>query len=205
MLSTFLDLQNEVLAHGFDPNAYRSRVQNWLNLAQTRIARSLELPDLLATQTITTVSGTGTYAVATDLVRLAGITDVTSSNRTRLVPVDEGDYDAATPSTGAPLGYTRTEGGFVLYPTPDGAYTLTARYYKSPPVLSGDADVPAIPADYFDVMVSFALSRAYRSEDDPEQATYFWAEYQRDLAQLGSDRQYESLDGPIVAPGTWGV
>jgi hypothetical protein len=54
-------------------------------------------------------------------------------------------------------------------------------------------------------MISYALSRAYRSEDDPQMSQFFYAEFMRDLQMLGADRQSVVRDGPRQVPGMWSL
>lgn len=199
-------MQNEVLAHGFDSSVYRPRVRNWLNEAQSRIARILELPSLYTTSTITTASGTDTYSLSSDVIRINGITNASSPNELTYVndPADINYTNYAGQNMGEPQFYTLSgQSSIRLSPVPDDAYTLTVDYYKSPTTLSGDSDVSALPADYHDVMISYALSRAYRSEDDSQMSQFFYSEFMRDLQQMGADRQSVVRDGPRQVPGMW--
>jgi hypothetical protein len=204
----FLELQNEVLAHGFDQSVYRLRVQRWLNEAQARIARILELPNQYVTSTITTVVGTDTYNLPSDVVRINGVTNASSPNELTYVEdaADINYNNQAGQSVGEPQYYTLSSGTTLrLSPIPDAVYSLTLDYYKAPSALSADTDVSAIPSDYHDVMISYALSRAYRSEDDMQMSQFFYAEFMRDLQMLGADRQFVVRDGPRQVPGMWNL
>ena len=203
----FVSMQNEVLAHGFDSTVYRTRVKNWLNEAQGRIVRILELPSQYATFDITTVAGTDTYTPPTDLVRINGITNASSPSELSFVedPADINYLNQAGQSMGEPQYYTYTGSGIRVSPVPDDVYTLTIDYYKSPTALSADSDVSTLPTDYHDVMISYALSRAYRSEDDMQMSQFFYSEFTRDLAQMGADRQSVVRDGPRQVPGMWNL
>jgi hypothetical protein len=204
----FLELQNEVLAHGFDQSVYRLRVQRWLNEAQARIARILELPNQYVTSTITTVVGTDTYNLPSDVVRINGVTNASSPNELTYVEdaADINYNNQAGQSVGEPQYYTLSGGTTIqLSPIPDAVYSLTLDYYKAPSALSADTDVSAIPSDYHDVMISYALSRAYRSEDDMQMSQFFYAEFMRDLQMLGADRQFVVRDGPRQVPGMWNL
>jgi hypothetical protein len=204
----FLELQNEVLAHGFDQSVYRLRVQRWLNEAQARIARILELPNQYVTSTITTVVGTDTYNLPSDVVRINGVTNASSPNELTYVEdaADINYNNQAGQGVGEPQYYTLSSGTTLrLSPIPDAVYSLTLDYYKAPSALSADTDVSAIPSDYHDVMISYALSRAYRSEDDMQMSQFFYAEFMRDLQMLGADRQFVVRDGPRQVPGMWNL
>jgi len=200
-------MQNEVLAHGFDPNVYRTRIKNWLNEAQGRIARILELPSLYTTSIITTVKDTDTYTLS-NAIRINGITDPSSPMELTYIndPADVNYYNYAGQSVGRPEYYTLSgQSSIRLSPVPDGAYSLTVDYYSAPTTLSADSDTSALPSDYHDIMISYALSRAYRSEDDMQMSQFFYAEFMRDLTQMGADRQFVVRDGPRQVPGMWNL
>jgi hypothetical protein len=203
----FLAMQNEVLAHGFEQSVYRSRVKNWLNEAQGRIARILELPTLYTTTVISTVKDTDTYTL-NNAIRINGITDPSSPSELTYVndPADVNYYNYAGQSVGRPLYYTLSGQSSIRFsPVPDSAYSLTVDYYAAPTPLSADGDISALPSDYHDIMISYALSRAYRSEDDMQMSQFFYAEFMRDLTQMGADRQFVVRDGPRQVPGMWNL
>lgn len=205
-MATFKAIQDEVLAYGFDPTAYRARVQSWINEAQSRIARSLELADLLTSSTQATANGTATYTFPTDLIRLDDIVDAALPGQLQVQDISWVlQANAAGTITGRPTDYAQaTSTTYTLSPVPDAVYTMTLTYYKRPTDLSADADVSILPVDYHDLMVSYALQRAYRAEDDAQMAQFYRGEFERDLRQLGTDRQYVIDDAPRQIPGTWG-
>jgi hypothetical protein len=203
----FLEMQNEVLAHGFQQEVYRARVKNWLNEAQSRIARLLELPSLYATSTISAVNGTDTYNLPSDVIRINGVTNATSPLELTYVedPADINYSNQNGQNLGEPQYYAFTGTSLRLSPVPNAAYTLTLDYYKAPSALAADGDTSSLPSDYHDVMISYALSRAYRSEDDMQMSQFFYAEFMRDLQFMGADRQAVVRDGPRQVPGMWGL
>lgn len=203
----FLEMQNEVLAHGFDQTVYRTRIKRWLNEAQARIVRILELPNFYTTATITTAVGTDTYNLPSDVIRINGVTDASAPSELTYVndPADIDYYNQNGQSMGDPQYYSITATGIRLSPVPDSVRTLTLDYYKSASTLSADTDVSSIPSDYHDVMISYALSRAYRSEDDMQMSQFYYSEFSRDLNQLGADRQSVVRDGPRQVPGMWNL
>lgn len=201
-MSTLLQMKTEVEAHGFADSAYGTRIVAWLNEGQARIGRRLELRELYKTQTINLSAGTATYSLPADFVRLDALTDTVNgfALRSRL----PGEIDSYRTISGWPTYYDLDAGGLNLYPTPSGTGTLRLRYYANPAALSADGDVSVLPSDYHDVMVSYALTRAYEAEDDFQAAQYWDQRYQRGLMELGSDRQFENRDGPEQLAGTWG-
>jgi hypothetical protein len=202
-MSTFKVLQDEVLAHGF-AEGYRARTKVWLNQAQSRIARHVEIRELYTTSSYTTVAGTATYTLPTDFVRATGLQN--TSQQYRLTYVDDPNLlreDNLLYQRGSPTSFSFSESGLLLSPIPGSVESLLLTYYKRPADLSADGDTSVLPADYHDLMVSWTLSRAYRSEDDAQMSQFYQAEYQRDLALLTTDRQFEET-GPRQVAGTWG-
>lgn len=200
-------MQNEVLNHGFDPTVYRTRIKNWLNEAQGRISRILELPSLYTTTNIVTVINQDTYTLATNIVRINGVTNATTPTELTYVedPADINYSNQNGQNMGNPLYYTYTGTALRFSPVPDAAYTLTVDYYAAATTLSADGDTSVLPADYHDIMISYALSRAYRSEDDMQMSQFFYSEFMRDLQVMGTDRQSVVRDGPRQIPGMWNL
>jgi hypothetical protein len=204
-MATFSALYTEVLDHGFDATSYTSRVKTWLNEAQAIIARRLQIRELEVTSTVTTVAGTATASLPSGFIRMNGIVD---EEYPRKLHFSEDPDELLVRNEGAdyldrPDSYSLTNAGILLSPVPDNAYTLTLDYWSRPTDMSADSDVSALPADYHFVMISYALSRAYRSEDDATMSQFFMQEFQRDLALMATDVQFQARE-PRQVPGTWG-
>src|SRR5215831_11201048 len=138
-MATYVAMQNEVLAYGFDDNVYRARVKNWLNEAQARIAKTAELIDLLTTSTISAVANTSSYNLPADLVQVDGVVDATYNDWVRWEPQYKtllAEIGANPTVTGRPVRYAVTATQIVFYPVPDTAITYTLTYYKRPTDLS---------------------------------------------------------------------
>lgn len=205
---TFLELQEEVLAHGFDPNVYRARVKVWLNEGLARVVRRTKLAMRDLTVPIPLVSGTQDYPLPADLVSIRELRTAATGSVLRAVDVLE--IDAMTPGPGAPELYATAGQLLRLYPIPNAAASLELRYRADSAAMAADTDLPGIPDDYAHVLVSYAASRAFRAEDDYEAATFFWSEYQRDLGEMRSSiaerdssrvRQVQGLIGTDYTPG----
>lgn len=196
-MSTFLQMQTEVLDHGFGTQ-YSTRIKAWLNQAQQRIARAVDMRELETRTTVNTVNGVATVALPADFVRLQSLVDAAIGRP--LDPKSGAEIDAMPAATGRPVFYGLGAEGIRLWPTPDAVYTLTYRYYKDPADMVADADVSTVPADWHDLMVTFALARAYRAEDDAEMANFHMATFEKDLALLAGDRgPAENMDQPRAA------
>lgn len=204
-----LAMRTEVLGNSqFDPIAYSSRIDAYINEAQRRIARELDVFELRNTVDLVTVSGTNLADLPADFLRIVSVVNITDlTNPLRLYVVRESLFDETPSGTGAPRYYYvggRSPRGLRLYPTPDGAYTLRARYQSSPDTLTLDADIPEIPSDYHDLLITYALMRCYRAENDYEAAAILSQNWQADFAKLGTAIASEVEDGPKQVPGTWG-
>lgn len=209
---TFLDLTDEVLDHGFDPTIYRPRVKRWLNDGVRRLKRRLEIADNQAEGTQILSVGLAAYALPTNFVRLAR-EDTRGSMRivvdgaadVMLVEVGLRALDELDESrTGTPDRFALDGDEYILWPVPDAADTLKLRYWSGASEMSGDGDLPGIPDEYAELAVSYALSRAYKSEDDPEMATFHFGEWERDTQRMGVDLQGRSK-GPAQVPGMLGI
>jgi hypothetical protein len=192
---TFLDLQDEVLNHGF-PELYRPRVKAWLNEAQQVILRRARLRTSLNTATITTVVGQESYSLPTgfmrvltlstaDGVQLPAYADVGLLRERPLGIVHPNDALANT-------GYALGGDGLYLSPVPTIAQALTLTYYGVPLAMEGDEERPSVPPGWEFVLISYALSRAFRSRKDWNAASQAWQQFQSDLNQLTADRRAEA-------------
>jgi hypothetical protein len=184
---TFLELQNEVLAHGF-AEQYRPRVKTWLNEGLQKIARKVNLWESELVASLDTVAGTREYEMGLGAVRILSVFD--TDRDTQLNNVDISERDSWGDEQGDAVSYGFWNGKLVLYPEPRSVRNLQIRFRAAPGQLIDDDDYPAMPEFYVDVMISFALSRAFRAEDDIELAQFYWQEWERGLADLANDVEY---------------
>ena len=198
--AAFKDLQDEVLAHGFDAAVYRTRVKNYLNEAQARVARRVQIRQLEQTDFLTTTPATQTVGIPTGIIRLRSVEDTSINQNLALVQIT--DIDQASTSSGRPASYAISGATLLLYPTPDAAYTLQIRYWRGSTVMVDDTDVTDLPSDYGNLLISYALYRCYRSEDDVQMAQFYFTEWNRDLGQLVNDLQFPDVE-PRRIPDPW--
>lgn len=194
---TFAQLQQEVLAHGFGAPRYQSRIKVWLNQAVGQIARHANLAGLEQTVTITTQIGVATYEIPGDVVRIMSLSD----RGFQLRNVDVSEVDASFGELGAPTGYATFGSKVLLTPTPLSARDLEIRVRARPSVMAADEDTPNLPLAYEDVILSYALWHAFRSEDDVEMATFYQGQYEQGMAQLRTDLQYPDESRHRQIPG----
>ena len=75
---------------------------------------------------------------------------------------------------------------FVVYPSPDQAYTLTYEYYSLPTDLSLNTDVPAIPQSFRHVIVDGAMYYVYFFRGDIETADRIYQKFNDGIDNMRS-------------------
>ncbi len=71
-----------------------------------------------------------------------------------------------------------------VFPEPLDAYTLTLRYYKKPTLLSADADIPEIPSEFEELLVTGAAYRILQVKDNYDQAGILQNKFDEILQKL---------------------
>jgi hypothetical protein len=198
---TFLDLQDEALADDFNPSKHRANAKRFLNEAQRRIARRARVPQLENSQTITTVGGSSDVALSDSGVRINSLRNTTDRAPLEAASIEE--IDDLPASSGKPSLYAINGRTITFYPTPDGAYSLSARFQGRPTDLVEDADVPQIGDDYADLLVTYARARLFRLEDDFEMARLYMQDFETDLAAYMTDVQYADRSRKRQIPGMY--
>ncbi|HEV3094991.1 MAG TPA: hypothetical protein VGY30_10810, partial [Solirubrobacteraceae bacterium] len=150
------------------------------------------------------VPGTYKYPLPEDFLRVQDV--VYELLATRLRPVDQQQFDLTAPAlvSGPPEIYTLYQNQLWLYPGPNSSDPLLMRYMKRPPTLVADSDVPVLNQDYSQLLIDYALARAFAAEDDIEAAQFWQGRYEKDRDAYASDVQYRIVDRPRQISGTWG-
>jgi PKD repeat protein len=183
---TFAELQQEVMEHGFSAKRYSGRVKTWLNEALGQMARQANTLGLEREVSFTTRSGVAGYEIPGAVVRVISVRD--RGYELRNIPVEE--VDERIGEQGSPVDYAVFGAGLLLAPTPVVPRTIQVRYRSRPTRMVGDSDYPGIPSAYEDLLLSYALYHAFRSEDDVDMASFYKGEWQQGMAQLRTDLQY---------------
>jgi hypothetical protein len=204
MAVTFGDLQTGALGDDFDDTKYRARVKQAINDGLDKIARNAHLGSLEVSYSPTIVPGTASYLLPTNDVRIRSVFD--TLQHVPLEEVDIEDIDLAAAKSGRPWCYAQYGGSIIFYPTPSTAYAVTVRYMQNVTALVNDTDPVsvAIPEEYGNMLISFARSRLFAWEDDPEMSAFWLAEWTRELSELRSDAQRRSLRRVRQVPGLFG-
>lgn len=201
----FLGLQNEVLSYGFNdgPQVNRERIKAWLNEAQQQLARQVEAPEFQSTETLLTEAGVYRYPVAETFLRTQDIRYPELGTRLRMADLQQFDQFGANVE-GPPGMYTLYKKELWLFPTPsESQQELEHRYIHKPAWLVEDEDEPELEGDYWHLLVDYAVSKAFRAEDDYEAAQQFRTLYKEDLAAYATDVQERFVDRPLITGGMW--
>lgn len=203
---TFLELQDAALHDDFAPAKYREFAKRYLNEALHRIYRTTRIGDADETEAIALTAGTSTYELPARSIRVDSLRDPATSQI--LTPVSIDDLDAYPASSGTPTMYALVGSDLQVYPTPTATGSLELRYRLNPSDMVEDDDEPILHPDYRHLLVSYARSKLFLFEDDPQMASVWGAQWTVDLAELRADlqkrgrriRQVGSAAGPPVRP-----
>lgn len=198
---TLGELTEEVLSFQFSEAKYKPFVRRWLNQGQRRAVIESEIRIQESAQSIATVSEDPSYALPSDFSRLIDLFYVESHEL--VVPMDVREFDALPASTGRPYAYTVRGAEVVFYPTPDAAYNFTLRYWRLPQDMVNDADTPEIPVQYHELLVAYAMRKAFLREDDFQAAQQWEAVWEKGLLKMRGEVQHSTFDGPRQVGGTW--
>ena len=198
MSRTLASMRNEVLSHSFDTTRYTPLVNTWLNEAQGRVARRMNLSETAVTVLVATTAGFADYELFDDLIAITGVFD----DRGPLTAVPRNDVPSGE-RTGRPTMYALYSDIMTLYPTPAEDGELTVRYRATITPMATDSAVTAIPGDYDHLLVTYALYKAYRKEDDAQMAQFYWQEFERDLREMRAATQFRDSTHRRRIPGMW--
>jgi hypothetical protein len=198
---TFDDLTIELLDRAFDGLTI-PRAERYVNAARAELDRMFLWPWREKTTT-----GTSPLPVS-DLGRIAAVTN--SSQRYDLSAADfhslsdaYGDLSIA----GSPgLYYVSWASGTPTVTTfPSNGDTLSVRYWKVTPDLVNGTDVPDSPSEAHYTIVDLAVRRAYRDNDEHDNAAALQPEIDNAIAQLLEAYPPGTPDGPEAYVGVTGA
>lgn len=181
---TYLQLVNNVLARLRETevstmtNAAKlpTLVGRWVNQAKREVEDAFSWNALFTQDDITTVSGTSTYTLSGfgDRYAIQFVLDSTNNNELTATTkfAIERERAFTSDSNGVPRwwvisGVTSGDPQIELYPTPNGAYTVSVFASVSQADLSADSDVISVPS-WPVVLQAYALAVSERGEDGGE-------------------------------------
>lgn len=204
------ELQTATFGDSFDPAKYRVRVKRWLNDAQRRLLRRLDLSTEERTADLPVASSASTATAPADLERLSSVVYLPPTgdgiNLTPVPPSSLDEWDSQRPGEkGQPrmFAFTGTPSTLVFRPVADEAGVLRIRYDALPARMSADTDTPVIHEDYHELLVTWARAKCYRDEDDVQMHDSLMVDFENELSRMRVDLQSTVDDGPVQADGFW--
>jgi hypothetical protein len=128
----------------------------FVNEAIQAIASERDWPWLDASQTITTVAGTATYALPTDWVRTRDL--IIGGKDIRRIDIADADAYNYYQDRSWTWNYAINEGSIVIVPTPTNAQTVIHRYVKREPLLANATDTPLLASQYHGAVIAIAAA-----------------------------------------------
>lgn len=199
---TYKELVSEALAFQFAVGKYEPLVKTWLNDAQRKAVQQSEFRTQEEAIAFTTTSNDATLELPADFCRWIDFYD--TGLNWPLTALEKGEYDALEASSGRPTAYTVVGDQITLWPTPDASYPLSLRYWRLPQDMVADGDEPEIPAQYHDVLVAYAMQKAYARENDWQASSFWKGEWEAGILKMRGEVQSDTFSGPRQVGGTWG-
>lgn len=179
-------------------------VNRFVNAALHLISAEHDWPWLKATDTVTTVDGTGEYDMPADFLRGR---QVRIDGEDPMGRYDKSDLDQRWPSSesrGKPYDWT-IEGQLILRPIPDNVYTVVVDYIREEPELLNDSDEPLMPATFHDAIVERATVLTFRRTGNLERAQAALLEYAewKKVMVTGDTRRFTGPGRIRIRPGSF--
>lgn len=213
---TFLQLVNAVLARlressvaTVTSNAYSTLIGHLVNETKRQVEDAWMWDALRTELPVTTVAGTSTYTVTGSGRRHknATINDTTNDGTLLNVPLQWiknqqqlSSVQSSLPAYYAWAGTDGTDSKIEIFPTPDGAYSLTVNLYVPQGDLSADGDVLTIQSEAV-IAGAYARALAERGEDGglaSSEAYGLFKGIMSDQIAIESSRQYENSEWVAV-------
>lgn len=184
-----------------------AEITNYINDTQNDVFNEYRLKFMKTSTPFTTAasnsditSGTG---LPDDFVEAIALRDVTDGQEQNILFIDEEDLEAMywdydTHDDGQPR-YAYYDGQTIrLFPAPAGAYSLILRYYKKPTILENDADVPAIPSEFEEMLVAGAAYRVLQVKQAYDEAGIHENKYAELLQKFLDKYLRPAASGPAL-------
>ena len=204
---TLGDIKREVKASMGNRDDLDARMNQIINLSQTRLARTYDFSEMLREEDFTV----GSTAVPDDDRRItvpAGLKDMHSiflidgTNSRKLEYITTRKWDQSInlqqmELTGRPAKYTRFNDEYILWKIPDETYTIRMRYSKWPAELVKETD----KSDFNhkdDLIIMLALIWGFQSLGELERANHAFSVY-KTLLQEAINEDDTQVDR-VIAP-----
>lgn len=178
MAYTLGGIRTKILNKLDDSGLSSTKVDDWINDAQNECVEGFRLPFMETRSAFTLTVGdpdiTSGVGVATlDEPIAVRITTGGSEQVLKYIQYDElirRFPDFPNTDNGTPEYWYEFAGEINTFPASDTAYSVALDFYKKPTELTGDSDVPELPAQYEELLVIGGYIRALEHDDDYDEA-----------------------------------
>lgn len=206
MSYTLSGIRQRVMIDKLDDDEYdTSVVDNFINDTQRDIFTEYELSFMEKIYSGTVPEGVTIFAMPTDvsIIQAQVITGPDGTQRDLqdyYIPFREFIKRYPTPANnepGEPYWWTSYAGKMLLSRPTDADYVMDIFYVKKPVDLTGENDVPDIPAEFEELMVLGAFARIQDREGDQDEAIVTKSQFDKKMLQLVSRYGFRRADGPL--------
>jgi hypothetical protein len=135
-ITNYAELQASV-ASWLNRNDLSANIPDFITMAEAQLSTDLKTRSMEAKVTLSTVAGTKTVALPTDMLEMRRIQVVGTYNQPLSYrSPDELSIDYAANGSGQPVVFTVVGGNVELAPIPDAVYSLELTYQQRIPALS---------------------------------------------------------------------
>jgi hypothetical protein len=135
-ITTYAELQASV-ASWLNRSDLTANIPDFITLAEAQMSTDLKTRSMEAKVTLSTVAGTKTVALPTDMLEMRRLQVVGTYNQPLSYrSPDELSIDYASNMSAQPIVFTVVGGNIELAPIPDGVYSLELTYQQRIPALS---------------------------------------------------------------------
>lgn len=206
MAYTLSSIVSSVQKRVKDTSYDSTEIIEYINDTQNDIFNEYRLNFMEKTQDYTTVANvadiTNGIGLPTDYLVAIDLLNITNNYNILIEFMDVPSLDAlfTNPSdtfqlttTNNTLYWYKYAGVINLYPTPTISYNIRLRYYKMPTLLAADADVPALPSSFREILVLGAAYRVLQVKDNYDQAAILQNKYDEILQKLVSNTAVQQV------------
>lgn len=165
-LTTYAELQTSISNYLKGRNDLTSQIQDFITLAELRLARELRVPEMISS---TTLTASASVALPSDFLEAELVELQTNPTRSlESMTPRQAAREYVTSTTGRPVAYTIKGGNLILHPSPDDSYDVELDYYARPISLADDQATNALFPAYADLYLYAALleSAPYLFDDE---------------------------------------
>lgn len=177
------------------------KIDNVINQGIRDLSTQFSWPYLEATDTITLVSDTASYAVPADFARLQAVVSSESPYKLQEVTAQAAWMRwASDADTDRPQHFYMRADNIIFVPTPSGASLpdITVFYYRQPTVLANDTDEPEFASQFHLVLAEFAAAKVWEREEDLTRSEYYMGRYFAGVETMARYYLNRADDYPLV-------